>query len=91
MYGKLIEGVLSEAPKKLTIGDNQVWNAPAEEYIIQGWKPVRFTDAPEAPEGYYYRSEWTEDDAEIVQSWVLEKLPDEVDEAEAWNILFGEG
>lgn len=89
MYGRLIDGVLINAPKKLEINGSWVWNAPAEEYLLQGWKPVQFTDAPEAPEGYYYRSEWTEEDAEIVQTWVLEKLPDEVDDAEAFNIIFG--
>jgi len=91
MYGKLTLGSLTIAPSKLIIVGNQVWNAPSEEYLAQGWKPVRFTDAPEAPEGYYYESGWSETEDEIVQTWTQKPLPDEVDESEAWNILFGEG
>lgn len=88
MYGKLIEGVLSEAPKKLTIGDNQVWNAPPEEYLAQGWKPIVFTESPEAPEGYYYESGWEENDHEIEQTWILTELPDDAEEI--LNILTGD-
>lgn len=91
MYGKLIEGELQNAPKKLEINGNWVWNAPAEEYLAQGWKEVRFTDEPEPIEGYFWQSGWTETETEIVQTWTQEPLPDDVDEAEAWNILFGEG
>ena len=83
MYGKLIEGALRIAPKKLTIGDTQVWNAPSEAYLAQGWLPVVFTEAPEAPTGYYYESGWTEEDDEIVQTWTLTELPDEVSDSEA--------
>lgn len=89
MYGKLIEGVLQTAPKKLEINGNWVWNAPSEEYIAQGWKAVRFTDEPEHIEGYFWQSGWTETEAEIVQTWTQEPLPDEVDEAEAFGIIFG--
>lgn len=91
MYGKLTEGELQTAPKKLEINGNWVWNAPAEDYLAQGWKPVRFTDEPEPIEGYFWQSGWTETETEIVQTWTQEPLPDDVDEAEAWNILFGEG
>ena len=91
MYGRLIDGILTTAPKKLEINGSWVWNAPAEEYLLQGWMPVRLTDAPEAPEGYYYCSGWSEDEDEIVQTWKLEKLPDEVNDAEAFGIIFGEG
>lgn len=89
MYAKLINGALQSAPKKLIIDDTQVWNAPSDAYLAQGWKPVTFTDAPEAPSGYYYESAWEEDEAEIVQTWVLEKLPDDIDDAEAYQIIFG--
>lgn len=89
MYGKLIEGELQTAPKKLEINGNWVWNAPSEAYLAQGWKPVRFTDEPEPIEGYFWQSGWTETEAEIVQTWTQEPLPDEVDEAEAFDIIFG--
>ncbi len=89
MYGKLIEGELQTAPKKLEINGNWVWNAPSEEYLAQGWKPVRFTDEPEPIEGYFWQSGWTETETEIVQTWTQEPLPDDVDEAEAFEIIFG--
>ena len=91
MYAKIINGVFRPAPRHLENAEQHIYNPSAEMYASQGWKPVRFTDAPEAPEGYYYESGWSETEDEIEQTWELKKLPDEVDEAEAWNILFGEG
>lgn len=88
-YGKLIDGDLQFAPRKLNGDGVVVYNPPAEMYAAQGWKPVEFTDAPEAPSGYYYESSWEEQDEEIVQTWHLVELPDEVDDAEAYNIIFG--
>lgn len=89
MYAKIINGQLHKAPKKLIVDSVQVWNAPAEAYLAQGWKPVVFTDAPEAPTGYYYESGWTEEDDEIVQTWTLVPLPDDIDEYEAYQIIVG--
>lgn len=89
MYAKLIEGELQYAPKHITIGTNNIWNASAELMLTQGWKLVVFTEPPEAPTGYYYESAWEEDEAEIVQTWTLEKLPDDIDDAEAYQIIFG--
>lgn len=89
MYGKLIDGYILPAPNVLTIGDNQVWNAPAEVYLSQGWKPLEYTEQPEAPTGYHYESGWEEQDSAIVQTWTLVEDPDDIDEAEAWGIIFG--
>ena len=89
MYGKLIDGALQSAPKRLIIDDTQVWNASAEAYLAQGWKPVTFTDAPEAPSGYYYESGWDEQTDAIVQTWTLTELPDDIDEYEAYQIIVG--
>ena len=89
MYAKLIEGALRIAPKKLIIGDTQVWNAPREAYIAQGWLPVVFTEAPEAPSGYYYESGWEEKAETIEQTWTLVELPDDIDEYEAYQIIVG--
>ena len=83
MYAKLIDGILQTAPKHITVGDNNVWNADAATMLTQGWKLVVFTEPPEAPSGYYYESGWTEEDDEIVQTWTLTELPDEVDDSEA--------
>lgn len=89
MYGKLIDGELCGAPKKLNGDGVVVYNPPAEMYLEQGWKPVRFTDEPEAPSGYTFESGWEEQTDAIVQTWTLTPLPDDIDEAEAYDIIFG--
>ena len=89
MYGKLINGELYGAPKKLSGDGVTVWNPPSEMYHAQGWKPVVFTGEPEAPSGYYYETGWSEDEDKIVQTWTLTPLPDDIDEAEAYDIIFG--
>lgn len=90
MYGKLIDGEFYGAPDKLNGDGVTVWNPPAEMYILQGWKPVVFTDFPDAtPIGYHYENEWTEDNDKIMQVWVLVESPDEIDELEAYDIIFG--
>lgn len=91
MYGKLVGGDLNLAPKKLEVNGNWVWNASAGDYLAQGWKSLRFTEEPEPIEGYYWKSGWTETEVEIVQTWEQKELPDEVDEAEAFDIIFGGG
>lgn len=89
MYGKLINGALYFAPKKLPGDDVIVYNPPAEMYLTAGYKSVIFTDEPEAPEGYYYDSGWEETTESIVQIWTLTPLPNDIDEAEAYGIIFG--
>lgn len=89
MYGKLINGSVQYAPNKLPGDGVVVYNPPAEMYLAAGYKPVEFTDAPEAPEGYAYESGWEEQDESIVQTWTLVPLPDDIDEAEAFDIIFG--
>ena len=89
MYAKRIDGALNIAPKKLPGDGSIVYNPPAGMYAAQGWKPVTFTDAPDAPEGYYYESGWEEQTDAIVQVWTLTPLPDDIDECEAYDIIFG--
>lgn len=89
MYGKFIDGDFIPAPRKLNGDGVVVYNPPAEMYRAQGWKPVEFTDAPEAPEGFYDESGWEETAESIVQTWTLVPLPDDIDDAEAYNIIFG--
>lgn len=89
MYGKLIDGAILYAPKKLNGVGVVVYNPPAEMYLEQGWLPVTFVDPPEAPSGYYYESGWSEDEDAIVQTWTLTPLPDDIDGAEAYDIIFG--
>lgn len=89
MHGKLIDGNLTIAPRKLNGDGVVVYNPPAEMYLAAGYKPVEFTDSPEAPEGYTYESAWEDTAESIVQTWALVPLPDDVDDAEAYNIIFG--
>ena len=89
MHAKLIDGNLQIAPKKLPGDGTIVYNPPAEMYAAAGYKPVTFTEAPEAPEGYYYESGWEEQSEAIVQTWILTPLPDDIDDAEAYDIIFG--
>ena len=89
MYAKLEENVLIPAPKVLPGDGVNVWNPPAEMYLAQGWKPVVFTDEPEAPSGYFCESGWEEQTDAIVQTWTLTPLPDDIDDAEAYGIIFG--
>lgn len=88
MYGKIIDGAFVAAPKKLIIGGNQVWNAPAAEYAALGWKPVTFTDPPAAPDGYYYQCGWEETEDAIVETWTLEEFQGDDYDA-AGRILMG--
>lgn len=88
-YGKLIDGNLTIAPRKLPGDGVVVYNPPAEMYLAAGYKPVEFTDAPEALEGFYYESAWEEQAESIVQTWTLVPLPDDIDDAEAFDIIFG--
>jgi hypothetical protein len=89
MYAKLIDGALQTAPKKLTGDGVIVYNPPAEMYLAVGYKPVTFVDPPEAPEDFYYESGWEEQTDAIVQTWTLTPLPEDIDEAEAYDIIFG--
>ena len=89
MYGKLIDGDLYGAPTKLPGNGTIVYNPPAEMYLEQGWLPVVFNDPPDdPPSGYYYENGWEEQADAIVQTWTLTPLPDDIDEYEAYDIIF---
>ena len=88
MYGRIVDVGLKVAPNKLIINDTQVWNAPSEEYLAQGWFPVIFTDTPEAPDGYHYEDAFEQDGNEIIETWHL--VENELDADELLNIILGE-
>ena len=96
MYGRLINGALVYAPRKMNteIGGEPytVYNPSAELLAADGWLPVVFTDEPEAPEGYHYEATYAEENGEIVQGWDL--VQDEITEESALiryaNSLTGE-
>ena len=88
MYAKFIDGVLTSAPRKIKDGDAVTYNPTAEMLTALGYKPVRYTEEPEAVDGYYNEMTWTETDEAIVQVWTMvedlyadEASPDEIEEA----------
>jgi len=89
MFAKLIDGELRRAPNKLPGDGVTVYNPPAEMYLEAGYKPVQFTTSPDAPDGYTYESGWEEQEDRIIQTWTLVEIPDDIDEAEAFDIIFG--
>lgn len=92
-YAKLINSFPTYAPNP--IKHNGLWygNPPGSVYEDEGYKPVTFTEQPEAPEGYYYAEVWSETDESIVQGWELHELPpdEEISADEALEILLGGG
>ena len=86
IYGKLISNTLTIAPRRLTIDGCVVFNPTDAQYAAAGYLPVRYTDPPIAPDGYYPVSGWEEQDGEIMQTWRLEEMPPEPDHVPAWDI-----
>lgn len=89
MYGFLENEELHRAPNPLDVEDTRVWNPSDEQYKNAGYKRVIFTDQPDTDEGYHVESGWEERETEIVQVWTIIKDPDDIDEAEAFDIIFG--
>lgn len=89
-YAKLIEGGLIFAPNPIKVGDNYLGNPPGSVYEAEGYKTVTYTNPPGEPdEGYQWESKWVETSETILQGWEQEKIPDDIDPAEAMEILFG--
>ena len=89
-YAKLVDGAISYAPNKISVGDYTVYNPTPEMLTALGYKPVRYTDPPEVNPGYVAVPGWTETETEIVQVWTVEKEPDEISEERAYRIITGE-
>lgn len=88
IYAKLTAGRLQPAPRKLHSGDSLVYNPPVGLLREQGYKPVVYTEAPAAEEGYRAVSSWTETEVEITQTWTLAPEGD-ISDALALEILMG--
>lgn len=80
MYAKLRSGYLILATENLPT---------KEDYIAAGYKPVEFIPRPENSGSNGYAVGWEETTEAIVQTWTLTPLPDDIDAAEAYNIIFG--
>lgn len=87
-YAKLIDGNLVYAPNPIL--HNGLWygNPPAEVYLAEGYKPVRYTEPPAAESGCRPVETWTETEEALVQGWTLEPAG-ELTEAEILDILLG--
>ena len=72
MLGKLVNGALSYAPKKIIIDGKTIFN-PGEELLKeQGYKDVETTEAPAvSTQTQQAVPSWTEQEDKIVQSWEL--------------------
>ena len=89
MYGYLENETLHRAPNPLDVEDTRVWNPSNEQYEAAGYKKIIFTDPPETEPGYHAESGWEEQGDRIVQVWAVVKDPDDIDDAEAFDIIFG--
>lgn len=90
-YAKLIDGELVFAPNPILHNGNWIGNPSGYVYEQEGYKPVVYADPPEVEPGYIAAESWTETSTEIMQTWTVAEEPDEVDDARAMEILFGEG
>lgn len=89
MYGVISGKDIVIAPKSLIIDGKEVPNPTDEMYIKAGYKQAVFVDQPTAPIGYLYESVWTDGGSNLLQTWSLVHLPDDIDDAEAFDIIFG--
>ena len=82
MLGKLANGALSYAPKKIVIDGKTIFN-PGEELLKeQGYKEIRDSDIPdEAPDGKIYVSSYEDKGDYIEQVWTLIDEPPKAKEA----------
>lgn len=71
MHAKLQNGFLRSAPKTIVLDGKTINNPLPEELEQIGYKPVLYTDMPEATEGKHWESGWTEEENAIRQVWTL--------------------
>lgn len=76
MLAKLVNGVLSYAPRKIIVDGKTIFNPTDEVLKEQGYKEMQTTDMPDdAPEGKLYVSSWTDAGDTIQQVWTLVDAP----------------
>lgn len=72
ILGKLANGVLSYAPKKIIIDGKTIFNPEEELLKEQGYKEIRESDIPDdAPDGKIYVSSYEDKGDYIEQIWAL--------------------
>lgn len=79
MLGKIIDGKLTYPPHRIVLDGMQIFNPTETQLISAGYKPIIKTDMPDdAPEGQHYEAQYTDEETQITQSWVLvENEPEE--------------
>ena len=87
-YAKVVNGDLLYAPRTLSTESVVVYNPMPELLIAQGYRPVQYTQRPEAEAGYVAVPGWTETEDAVIQLWTLEPEGD-ISDAEALGILLG--
>ena len=78
MFGKLINGLLQMAPRKIRYNGCWIYNPPAEILLALGYKPVVYTDPPDPDPGYVLVFNWVETEDQITQHWF--QIPEEVED-----------
>ena len=70
MLGKLVNGALSYAPRKIVVGGKTIFNPTDTLLKEQGYKDVETEEAPEiSTQTQQAVPSWTEQENKIVQSW----------------------
>lgn len=87
-YAKLINNFPAYAPNPILIDGAYIGNPPSAVYEGQGYKPVQYTETPEAPTGFQAVEGWTETENEIIQTWTIEEVT-EFNGDQAMQFLFG--
>lgn len=81
-YAKLIDGHPIYAPHMFVDGNIKIFNPTDDMYITHGYLPVIMNDIPETDDKNYAVPSWKEENGQIVQEWSIEKIPDNVTEAD---------
>lgn len=88
-YANIKNGAMLRAQEALIIDGVVVEHPTGEQYLAAGYKPVVFSDEPDAPDGYHAEFYWIEEPKQIMQAWVIVEDTDEVNADEALIILLG--
>ena len=67
-YGKVVNGVLTVAPKQIKVNGRLIASPRAADYKKAGYLPIDPTNNP--PEGYKWADQWEEKGGKIVKKYV---------------------
>ena len=71
MYGKIIDGTLQYAPRKIKEGNSTTYNPTAETLEALGYKPIVYTEQPQTEIGYTAECSWIDEGEQITQVWTI--------------------